>query len=66
MKPTELRQLQEPELGAKLDEFKQELFNLRFQTASHQAQNPKRIREVKKFIARIKTIQNERLRKASL
>ncbi|MEW6202210.1 MAG: 50S ribosomal protein L29 [bacterium] len=66
MKPTELRQLTESELGAKLNDFMQELFNLRFQTASHQAQNPKRIREVKKIIARIMTIQNERLRKASL
>lgn len=64
MKITELRQLAEHELSDKLLEFKKEMFNLRFQAASHQTQNPKRAREVRRMVARIKTVQNERAREA--
>ena len=60
MKAKELKQLGGEELQGKFDDFKKELFNLRFQAASHQAQNPKRAKEVRRVIARIKTIQNER------
>ena len=60
MKVTELRELATEELTAKLAENKQELFNLRFQNAINQLDNPKKIAEVKKTIARIKTIIHER------
>ncbi|HOX28590.1 MAG TPA: 50S ribosomal protein L29, partial [bacterium] len=55
MKSAELKKMSETELKDKLDGFKQELFNLRWQTASHQNKNPKRTREVKRAIARILT-----------
>lgn len=60
MKVTELRELSSEELLAKLSDNKQELFNLRFQNAINQLDNPKKIAEVKKTIARIKTIIHER------
>ncbi|MEW5947348.1 MAG: 50S ribosomal protein L29 [bacterium] len=60
MKAPELRKMSDPELAEKLEEFKKECFNLRFQLASHQAPNPRRIRAVKRDIAKIKTIQRER------
>ena len=60
MKVTELRELATEELVTKLAENKQELFNLRFQNAINQLDNPKKIGEVKKTIARIKTIIHER------
>ena len=61
MKAKEVRQLSGAELGNRLTELKAELFNLRFQLATGQLENPMRIREVKKSIAQIKTIlrQNE-------
>ena len=60
MKINELRDLSTPELEEKLAECKQELFNLRFQNAINQLDNPKRIGDVKKTVARILTIINER------
>ena len=60
MKVNELRDLSTAELEEKLAESKQELFNLRFQNAINQLENPKRIGDVKKTIARILTIINER------
>jgi large subunit ribosomal protein L29 len=48
------------ELEQKLVELKGELFNLRFQMATGQLENPMRVRDVKKSIARIKTILRER------
>ena len=60
MKVTELRELATEELQAKLADNKQELFNLRFQHAINQLDYPKKIAEVKKTIARIKTIIHER------
>ena len=59
MKASELVYLSETELDTKLAELKQELFNLRFQLAVNQLDNPTRIK-VKKDIARIKTIQRQR------
>jgi large subunit ribosomal protein L29 len=47
-------------LRGKVDELKQELFNLRFQLATGQLENPMRIKEVKKSIAQIKTIIREK------
>ena len=59
MKVKEIRNLSAAELNEKVVSLKEELFNLRFQHATGQLENPKRIREVKKTIARIKTIQRE-------
>ena len=60
MKINEIRDLTEMELNQKLDELKAELFNLRFQHATNQLDNPKVITEVKRTIAQIKTILRER------
>ncbi|MBC2579649.1 50S ribosomal protein L29 [Clostridium sp. DJ247] len=62
MKAKELKDLRESspqDLQAKLTDLKGELFNLRFQLATGQLENPMRIREVKKSIAQIKTILRE-------
>lgn len=60
MKASEIKYLTDPELETKLTELKAELFNLRFQLAVNQLDNPTRIKSVKKDIARIKTVQRER------
>lgn len=65
MEAKELKALNDSELDTKFEEFKQEHFNLRWQTASHQCKNPKRFRVVRRTIARILTIKNERLREAA-
>ncbi len=56
MKASELRKLSQAELDAKLLDLKKELFNLRFQQAINQLDNPMRISAVKKDIARVMTI----------
>ncbi|WP_350343817.1 50S ribosomal protein L29 [Proteinivorax hydrogeniformans] len=60
MKANEVRNLNEKELAQKLDDLKTELFNLRFQLAAGQLENPMRIRQVRRDIARVKTIMRER------
>ncbi len=60
MKINEIRDLSIAELEEKLQDSKKELFNLRFQKAVNQLENPKRITEVKKTIARILTVINDR------
>lgn len=60
MKATELRGLSDEELKARIDGLKDELFNLRFQLATGQLENPMRIRQVRKDIARAKTILRQR------
>lgn len=60
MKAKELRDLTIDELREKYKELKKELFNLRFQKAVGQLGNPMRIRQVKRDIARIKTIIREK------
>lgn len=64
MKTTEIREMSAAELDTKIAGLKEELFNLRFQMATGQCENPMKIREVKKTIAQIKTIQRERELKA--
>lgn len=59
MKASELRNLTKEELQKKLKEARQELFNLRFQLATGQLKNYKRIKQVKKDIARILTVLKE-------
>lgn len=56
MKASEIRELTAQELSDKLKELKTELFNLRFQHAINQLDNPHRIVEVKRDIARVMTI----------
>ncbi|KYH28819.1 MULTISPECIES: 50S ribosomal protein L29 [Clostridium] len=56
----ELRQSSSQELSTKLNDLKAELFNLRFQLATGQLENPMRIRQVKKSIAQVKTILREK------
>ena len=58
MKMNELRKMSAAELTAKVKELKAELFNLRFQHAINQLENPMRINAVKKEIARINTVLN--------
>jgi len=60
MKITELRDLTNEELQAKLSDFREELFNLRFQKALNRLDNPLRMKVVKRDIARIKTLIKER------
>ncbi|MEL7609599.1 MAG: 50S ribosomal protein L29 [Bacillota bacterium] len=64
MKVNDLRKLSTQDLSAREKEFKTELFNLRFQLATGQLQNPQRIKECKRDIARIKTLLCERELKA--
>lgn len=59
MKASELRKLSQAELDAKLLDLKKELFNLRFQQAINQLDNPMRISAVKKDIARVMTVIRE-------
>jgi large subunit ribosomal protein L29 len=60
MKTNDFRDMTTDELLREIDEYKTELFNLRFQLATKQLDNPMRIREVRKGIARGKTILRER------
>lgn len=59
MRADKLRDMTKVELDQKLQEFKEELFNLRFQHATAQLDNPMRIKEVKRNIARVKTVLRE-------
>ena len=58
MKPGELRDMSDEELGHKEQELREELFNLKIQHSTGQLENTARIVQVKKDIARIKTILN--------
>jgi large subunit ribosomal protein L29 len=60
MKMSEMRSLSELELNNRLNDSHQELFNLRFQRVSGQLTNTARVSEVRKTIARIKTLLRER------
>jgi len=62
MKPSELRTMTAEELTGKEQELRRELFNLRFQQATGEIENPKRIRTVKKDIARVLTIRSEKVK----
>ena len=59
MTAKELRELTESELELKLKDLKEELFNLRFQLAINQLENPMRITAVKRDIARVSTVLRE-------
>lgn len=60
MKAAALKGMTISELQEQLEKDRQELFNLRFQSATQQLENPRRLREVRKNVARILTILSER------
>jgi large subunit ribosomal protein L29 len=61
----DLRTKTDDQLTAELTELKREQYNLRFQAATNQLEKPSRIREVRRTIAQIKTLQNERAAQAA-
>jgi large subunit ribosomal protein L29 len=62
MKPSELRNMTEAELGSEVDKRRKELLDLRFQASVGQATNPRRIRAAKREIAQLLTIATEKSR----
>ena len=60
MKITEIKNMTVEELNAKLVELKKELFNLSFQHAVNQLENPHKMTEVKRDLARVMTVLNEK------
>jgi large subunit ribosomal protein L29 len=64
-KASDLRAKSDDQLGEELGNLKREAFNLRFQAATSQLEKPSRVKEVRKDIARIKTLQSERSRSAA-
>ena len=56
----EIRDLTNEEITKKIEEYKEELFNLRFSQATGSLENPARIKELRKLVARMKTILRER------
>ena len=60
MELKKMREMTELELNGELDKMKKELFNLRFQHVTGQLENPVKMRELRKDIARVKTILRER------
>lgn len=60
MKASELREMTNLELQEQLERDRQEMFNLRFQAATQQLENTRRMREVRKNVSRILTILSER------
>lgn len=63
MKASEIRELSQEERLQKVDELKQQLFNLRFQHETGQLENPQKLKQTKHDIARMKTIINQEARK---
>ena len=63
MRARDLRDLSDDELGQRMAETRQELFNLHFQSATGVLENSARLRHAKREIARILTVQNERERR---
>ena len=61
----DLKQKSDDQLQTELGELKREQFNLRFQSATNQLEKPSRVREVRRTIARIKTLQSARSREAA-
>ncbi|MEK7342808.1 MAG: 50S ribosomal protein L29 [Pseudomonadota bacterium] len=61
----DLKTKTDDELSTELNNLKREQFNLRFQAATNQLEKPSRVREVRRTIAQIKTLQSERSRSAA-
>ncbi|MCK4653877.1 MAG: 50S ribosomal protein L29 [Candidatus Cloacimonetes bacterium] len=66
MKINELRELTDDELKQQLEDFKEELFNLRFQKSMNRLENPMRIKDIKRNIAQIHTLLTEREKSLNL
>ena len=64
-KIADLKVATDDQLSTQLSELKREQFNLRFQAATNQLEKPSRVREVRRTIAQIKTLQTERSRSAA-
>jgi len=64
-KATDFRPKTDDQLDEQLGNLKREAFNLRFQAATSQLEKPSRVKEVRRDIARIKTLQNERVRSSA-
>ncbi|HET9458753.1 MAG TPA: 50S ribosomal protein L29 [Sphingomicrobium sp.] len=62
----DLKAKSDDQLQQQLIELKREQFNLRFQSATNQLEKPSRVREVRKTIARIRTLQNQRAREQAV
>ena len=60
MKNSEIRKLTTEQINKKIDETKEELFNLRMKQATGTLENPSRIKDLRKLVARLKTILKER------
>ena len=60
MSNKDIRELTSEEIQTKIEEYKEELFNLRFSQATGNLEKPSRIRELRKLVARMKTILRER------
>jgi large subunit ribosomal protein L29 len=65
VKQSDLTPMTDDQLSTELGNLKREAFNLRFQAATSQLEKPSRVREVRRTIARIKTLQSERARSAA-
>jgi large subunit ribosomal protein L29 len=61
MNTEQMREKSSDELQQQVNDLKQELFNLRFQHATHQLENTSKIRQVRRSIARVKTVLNEKV-----
>ena len=64
-KISDLKQRSDDQLSEQLVDLKREQFNLRFQAATNQLEKPSRVREVRRTIAQIKTLQNQRTRSSA-
>ena len=60
MKTKDIREMSTEELNKKIEEYKEELFNLRFRQATGNLEKPSRIKELRKLVAKMKTIIRER------
>jgi large subunit ribosomal protein L29 len=60
MKASDIRDMGEPEITRRLDEFRQEMFNLRFQIATRKLKNHQRVKLVRRDVARLLTVLRER------
>ncbi len=65
MKTKEIRELTQDELGARKRELRNELFHLRIQQQSGQLEKPSQIRQIRREVARVETVLNEKIRAAA-
>ena len=63
MKGTEIRELTDQEIAERIEQLQEERFRLRFRSATQQLENPVLLRNIRRDIARLKTVQHERVTK---